>query len=203
MILDKYKSRGRRGSRAPMEDGEIIDLYWARSEQAIGETDFKYGNYLFTVAYNILNDRLDCEECVSDTYLGAWNRIPPARPSVFHVFLSRMTRNISINRYKYNTAAKRIHGGMLVPLEELEDSIELSSDAEDDEAVRRLSGVFNEFVGEMSEREEFIFVCRYYYSDPVGRIARMLGVSVRTVERDLVRLRERLRARLGSEGFDV
>lgn len=200
MILDEYR-RGRRGD--PLSDERIIDLYWERDEQAISETDVKYGKYLYTVAYNILHDRMDCEECISDTYIGAWDRIPPARPAVLHVFLSRMTRNISINRYKYNTAEKRISSGRLIPLEEIEDSVDPRFFTEDGEAARRLARVFNELIAELTEREEFVFVCRYYYMDQVKRIAGMYRVSERTVERDLDRIREKLRGRLESEGIDV
>ena len=184
-------------------DEEIIELYWARDEQAIKETDIKYGRYLFTIAYNILHDRMDCEECVSDTYLGAWERIPPARPTVFHVFLSRITRNISVNRYKKDHAARRIPGELLVSLEELESSGAVLATEEDEEAVKLLSRVFNEFVKTLSEREEFVFVCRYYYSDRVDTIAKMLEVDARTVFRDLEKIKNELRRRLESEGYTV
>ncbi len=195
--------RGRGAATPEKSDGEILDLYWARDEQAIACTDAKYGKYLYTIAYNILHDRLDCEESVSDTYLGAWNRIPPARPTVFHVFLSRMTRNISVSRYRRNSAARRIPGELLISLEELEESAALVAAEEDTAAVERLSHVFNDLLREMTEREEFVFVCRYYYSDPVRRIAGMYRVSERTVQRDLERIRVRLRMLLEKEGIDV
>ena len=193
----------RRKKGAVIADEAIIELYWARNERAIKETDVKYGKYLFTIAYNILHDRLDCEECVSDTYLGAWNGIPPARPTVFQVFLSRITRNISINRYKKDRASRRIPGELLVSLEELEESGAVLAMEEDEEAVRNLSRVFNEFVKTLNEREEFIFVCRYYYSDRVQSIARMLNVGERTVFRDLEKIKSELRTRLESEGYTV
>ena len=195
---EQYKKGG-----AGIADEKIVELYWARDERAIKETDVKYGKYLFTIAYNILHDRLDCEECVNDTYLGTWNSIPPARPTVFHVFLSRITRNISINRYKKEHAAKRIPGELLVSLEELEESAPLPSMEEDDEAVRLLSRIFNEFVATLSQREEFVFVCRYYYSDRVDTIAKMLEVDTRTVYRDLEKIKSGLREKLESEGYSI
>ena len=90
-----------------MPDGEIIELYWKREEAAISETDKKYGKYLYRIAYNIVHDELDCEECLNDTYLGTWNRIPPARPNVFQIFLSKIMRNIAVDRFRKNTAKKR------------------------------------------------------------------------------------------------
>ena len=89
-----------------LTDDEIIDMYWERNENAINETDKKYGNYLFTIANNIVNDKMDCEECVNDTYLGTWNRIPPTRPNIFKVFLSKIVRNIAISKYRRNSAQK-------------------------------------------------------------------------------------------------
>ena len=106
-----------------LSDEEIIELYWKRNEDAIQQTDVKYGKYLFTIAYNIVHDRLDSEECLNDTYLGTWNKIPPERPLVFNVFLSRIMRNVAINRYKKNNAAKRVPQGLIVPLEELGDTL--------------------------------------------------------------------------------
>ena len=90
-----------------LSDEQIIDLYFAREERAIKETDHKYGKYLFTIAYNIVQDTLDCEECLNDTYLNTWNRIPPTRPSIFHAFLSKIMRNIAVDRYRHNKAQKR------------------------------------------------------------------------------------------------
>ena len=103
-----------------LSDEQIIDLYFAREERAIKETDHKYGKYLFTIAYNIVQDTLDCEECLNDTYLNTWNRIPPTRPSIFHAFLSKIMRNIAVDRYRHNKAQKRAPSEMLLTLEELD-----------------------------------------------------------------------------------
>lgn len=186
-----------------MSDEEIIELYWNRNEDAIKETDIKYGKYLFTIAYNIVHDRLDSEECLNDTYLGTWNKIPPERPMVFNVFLSRITRNIAINRYKKNNAAKRVPAEMILPLEELEDTLATNPLSPDEQAISALAGVLNGFVDTLDGRDEFIFVCRYYYSDSIKNIAGMLQISEPTVFRALARMKEELRRRLEEEGIQI
>lgn len=185
-----------------VSDEEIIELYWQRNEDAIALTDRKYGKYLFTIAYNIIRNDLDCEECLNDTYLGTWNRIPPARPTVFHVFLSRIARNIAVDKYKRESAAKRIPSEMMVALEEMEDTVPDSAlSMEEEYALRELSGLLGDFIRSLDEREEFIFVCRYYYADKLGQIAKMLEISEKTVARELARMKETLRQKLLEKGF--
>ena len=186
-----------------LSDAEIIDLYWQRNEQAITQTDRKYGHYLFTIAQNILSDRLDCEECLNDTYLSTWNRIPPTRPSIFHVFLSRIMRNIAIDKHRANTAQKRIPSEMTVSLTELEESFLQSPSVEDEADVETLGRVLNDFMNNLTERDEMIFFCRYYYADKIQSIAYMLGISESTVKRELARMRQELREKLESEGYTV
>ena len=165
----KDESTSRRES--VLADEKIIDLYWERNEQAISETDKKYGKYLFTIAYNIVHDRLDCEECLDDTYLGTWNRIPPTRPNAFQVFLSRIMRNIAIDRFRQNTAAKKIPSELVCSLEELDDCITDGMTVEEEYAAREIARVLNDFLHSLPHRSEFIFMCRYYYSDYVKKIA--------------------------------
>ena len=186
-----------------LTDEAIISLYWERDEQAITETDRKYGHYLFTIAQNILSDRLDCEECLNDTYLGTWNRIPPAKPSIFHVFLSRIMRNIAIDKHRANTAKKRVPTEMTVSLTELEDTILQSPSLEEEVAMEEVGRILNEFLENLSERDEMIFFCRYYYADKIQSIAYMFGVSESTVKRDLARLRDSLKEKLEREGYTV
>ena len=186
-----------------MPDEEIIDLYWARNERAIKETDNKYGKYLFTIAYNIVHDNLDCEECLNDTYLGTWNQIPPKRPTMFQIFLSRIMRNIAVDRFRKNTASRRVPSEMLVSREELDGCIESDMTVEEEIAVRELSQTLSAFLRTLGEREEFIVVCRYYYADKVEAIAKMLQVSAATVFRDLVTIRENLKAYLEKEGVVI
>ena len=184
-----------------LSDEDIIELYWRRSERAISETDTKYGKYLFTIAYNIVHDRLDSEECLNDTYIGTWNSIPPHRPNVFQVFLSRITRNIAIDKYREKTADKRVNSELTVSLEELNDCVCIDPSIEEQMLVSEISKVLNDFLASLSEREKFIFVCRYYYSDSVINISKMLQVTERTVFRNLAKSREKLRKELINAGI--
>lgn len=184
-------------------DEDIVDLYWQRDETAIRETDRKYGRYLFTISYNMLHDRMDCEECVNDTYLGAWNSIPPTRPQFLQVFLSKIIRNISVNRYKKNTAGKRIPSELTVSLDELHEGINYDGFSDDEFATRELGRILNQYIATLTDRQEFIFVCRYYYSDRIADIATMLQVSENTVNRELASIRQGLRERLEKEGYSL
>lgn len=190
-------------SPALLTDDEIVDLYWARDEKAIDATDKKYGKYLYTIAYNIVHDDMDCEECLNDTYLGTWNRIPPTRPTVFHVFLSKIMRNIAIDRYRQNTAAKRVPSELVVSLAELDDCMVCDPSAEEEYAISEIARVMNTYLESLSEREQLVFVCRYYYSDYIADIARMLRVSESTVRRELEKIRQNLKAALQKEGIEV
>ena len=187
--------------RPQLTDEAIIDLYWERDERAIEETDRKYRNYLLTIAYNIVHDEPDCEECLNDTYLGTWNRIPPIRPGIFSVFISKIMRNIAVGRYRKNTASKRIPSELVVSLGELDECIERAP--EDELVLAELARLLNEFLKSLPKREEFAFVCRYYYSDKIGDIARMLGLSENTVLRDLAKTRAALKEKLNGEGYRV
>ncbi len=189
--------------REDLPDNRIIDLYWERDEDAIKATDEKYGKYLFTISYNILKDRLDSEECMNDTYLAAWGKIPPARPSVLQRFLSKITRNISVNRYIRKHAQKRIPSELTVSLEELEECIEGIVIENEDEAVTKVSEILNTYLFGLSERDRFIFVCRYYYADPISGIAKILNISDKTVYRELSKMREELRKALAKEGIVI
>lgn len=182
-----------------LPDQAIIDLYWQRNERAIQETDRKYGKYLFTIAYNIVHNRLDCEECVNDTYLGTWNRIPPSKPNVFQAFLSRIMRNIAIDRFRKNTAQKQIPTELQISLEELDECI--PSEATEEQTVVAITQALNDFLRQLSSRREFIFVCRYYYADSVAKIAGMLNVSEKTVYRELSDIRAALKLHLEKEGL--
>lgn len=185
-------------------DEQIIDLYWSRDEKAIEETDRKYKKYLYGIAYNILHDDLDCNECLNDTYLGTWNAIPPAKPSIFQVFLFKITRNISIARYKKNRAHKRIPSEMTVSIDELDKYItynEFDSPVDEDYHTNRLARIFSDYLRVISDKKRFIFISRYYCSDSISNIAEMLRISDRTVFRELSAIREELKAILIKEGY--
>lgn len=186
-----------------LTDPEIIDLYFERSEQAIKATDQKYGKYLSVIGYNILHDKYDSEECLSDTYFATWNRIPPERPNIFQIFLSRIMRNISISKYRKNTAKKRHGSELAASLEELSDCIVAEADYDSDVRIQRIAEILNSFLHNSDKRARFIFICRYYYSDSVKSIADMLGVSFKTVYRELESIREAIRIELEKEDIDI
>jgi RNA polymerase sigma-70 factor (ECF subfamily) len=180
-------------------DEEIIDLYWNRKEDAIPETDRKYGRYLYTIAYNIVRDGRDCEECINDTYFSTWNRIPPTRPNIFQVFLSKITRNIAVDKYRKNTAEKRIPSEMIHSLDELDECLAHSQSVEEELDIKHISVILNDYLNSLSQKEITLFVCRYYYCDSIESIARMFGTSESTVFRHLAKLKEGLRRRLAEE----
>lgn len=180
-------------------DTEIIDLYWARDEEAIAATDRKYGGYLYTVAYNILHDPQDCEECRNDTYLQTWNTIPPNRPTKLQAYLTKIIRGISIDRYRERTRQKRIPSEMTVSLDDLAET--LASDTADERKSAELARCISEYLASLSKRRRLIFVCRYYCADPPDRIAAMLGVTASAVYKELGKIKAGLRAHLEKEGF--
>ncbi len=185
-----------------LSDNEIIELYWQREEGAISATDRKYGKYLYTVAYNIIANRLDCEECVNDTYLNTWNAIPPKRPTAFALFLSKIIRNLALERFRRDHAAKRIPSEMVVSLEELDECLLCSKSAEEDYIMQEIRNIINDFLASLSDRSLYIFIWRYYYCDPVKHIARMLSMSETTVRRELASIRDELKQRLVKEGYE-
>ena len=184
-----------------LSDEEIIELYWKRSEEAISETDRKYHKYLYTVAYNILHDDMDCEECLNDTYLGTWNTIPPQRPSVFQAFLTRIMRNTAVVKYKKNTAKKRNPSQLTLSLDELSDTVPYPHSVEEEYLISELSKIINKFIKDLPERQAFIFICRYYCSDSIINIASMLHVSERTIFNELKDIRYALKKILTKEGY--
>lgn len=184
-----------------LSDDQIIELYWQREEKAISETENKYGKYLYTIAYNIVHNRSDCEECLNDTYLGTWNSIPPAKPCAFRAFLSRIMRNIAVDKYRKASASRRIPSELVVSMEELDECMICDNSYDEEQAVADIVRVLNEYLRNASDRDSLVFICRYYYSDKISQIARMLKVSERTIQRELARIREELRERLAKEGI--
>lgn len=189
--------------KLPMEDTRIVELYWARDEKAIEETDFKYKKYLFSIAQNILCDQLDCEECLNDTYLGAWNAIPPSRPNLLKAFLTTITRRIAIKRYYKKSQKRMIPSELTVSLSELEDFVAGDGDVDADFDSARLGCVISDFVRSLSQRGKFIFMSRYYVADTVDVIAKNLHLSRSTVNKELASIRSALREKLESEGYSV
>lgn len=184
-----------------MEDKSIIDLYLDRSETAISETATKYGKYCFRIAFNILTDKEDSEESVNDTWLAAWNNIPPRVPAILSTFLGKLTRNISLNRWKSRRAYKRGGGEVIFALEELEECISTGESAEEAFEKKELLRSINRFLGDLPETERIIFVRRYWYLDSISSIAEHFCFSESKVTSMLHRIRSKLRKHLRKEGF--
>ena len=155
-----------------MSDQKIIELFWSRDERAISFTDAKYRAYLFTIAHNIIYDAYDCDECLSDTYLRAWNKIPPARPNVFSSFLARITRGLALDKFRKNTAEKR-NSYYDVALDELEDCLASSSTVESELDADGLARLFDDFLDGLDKTNRVMFVRRYWFSDSISDIAAM------------------------------
>lgn len=184
-----------------MEDKAIIDLYWTRSENAISQTALKYGAYCYTIAFNILSNREDSEESVNDTYLAAWNTMPPKRPGILSAFLGKITRYISLDRWKRRSAAKRGGGQVPLALEELEECICGGEGPEGSLVHKQLLRSIESFLDKLPVQERQVFVCRYWYMDPVADIAERFGYSESKVKIMLFRTREKLRMKLEKEGY--
>ena len=183
--------------RIPMDDDKIVALYWERNEKAIEETDFKYKNYLYSIAYNIVHGRPDCEECLSDTYLAAWNAMPPSKPNVLKAFLTTIVRRIAINRYHCNQRQSE----MTVSLSELEDFLSNDESVDSQFDAKELGRVISDFVRRLPRRRRFIFMSRYYAADPIDTIAKELNLSRSMVNKELAVIRKALKEKLESEGY--
>ena len=184
-----------------MEDLQIIELYFERNENAIKETDAKYGKLCFRVAYNILKNSEDSEECVSDTYLSTWNQIPPTRPNNFMAFLCKITRNLSLKRMKFLSAAKRTSMAT-VSFDEIEGYVsddQLSKCI--DEVV--LGMIFSKFLRTETRDARNVFIRRYWFFDSVSEIAAQYSFSESKVKSMLFHTRNRLRDYLKKEGIEV
>ena len=184
-----------------MDDTQIVELYWARKESAIEETEAKYGSYCRSIAGNILQNQDDAEECVNDTWLGAWNSMPPHRPSVLSTFLGKLTRRISIDKWRRTTAKKRGDGQLPLVLSELEDCISDGKSIEEETERKLLAEVIAAFIKSLPETEQKVFLCRYWYMDSVSSIATRFRFSESKVKSMLSRTREKLRVRLEKEGL--
>ena len=184
-----------------MEDSRIIELYWQRSENAITETDKKYGAYCSTVAFNILLNQEDAEECVNDTWLGAWDAIPPNRPSILRAFLAKITRNLSIKRLEKRLAEKRGGTAECIVLDELEECIGDPTDVEGIAEANALEELIRRFVRKLPERDGNLFVRRYFFTDSIASIAERYRISENHVMVILSRIRKKLKKELMKEGF--
>lgn len=185
-----------------MEDEAIIELYFARNEKAILETDRKYRRYCTTIANNILANNEDTDECINDTYLNTWNSLPPQRPSVLKAFLGKITRNLALNIYKRNHAQKR-YDGVEVVIDELEECIPDNFSVEELTESGELSNIINAYLGEIQEEKRKILVERYWYITPVKDIAKKYNISESKVKMTLSRSREELKKYLEKRGVFI
>ena len=183
-----------------MNDEDIIELYWSRSENAISETDKKYRQSCMSVANNILNDISDSEECVNDTYLTAWNTIPPQRPKYFPAFLFKIVKNTAITRFYYNHREKR-RKEVSVSFDELDECVADASVTDDTVNLREIADAINEFLSGLSREKRVVFVRRYWYYDSISQIAQLCGISEEKTKSMLMRIRNKLKDFLQKRGL--
>lgn len=188
---------------AIMSDERIVELYWQRDEQAIKQTDIKYKKFLLSVAYNIVHDTCDSEECLNDTYIGAWNSIPPARPTLLQAFLATIMRRTAIDCYKARKRQKRVASELTVSLSEVEEFISCDGDMCSEADAKELGRVISDFVRSLSDRRMYIFMSRYYFARPIKEIARLLECSGSTVNKEIAAIKCGLKEKLEKEGYSV
>lgn len=181
-----------------MEDREIIELYWRHSERAIAESDAKYGAYCRKIAENILNNAEDAAECVNDTWMRAWNAIPPERPGNLKMFFVRIARNLAVDRVRKSAAQKRGGGERELILDELSACV---PDAQTEVEARELRESIDRFVGALPRREGDLLIRRYFFAEPLEDIAARYGMTANAVSVSLSRTRKKLAAYLKKEGF--
>lgn len=186
-----------------MQDEEIVALYWQRNESAIQETQTKYNRYLTKIAYNILADLEDSKESVNDTYLAAWNSMPPHKPDRLSTYLGKITRRISIDIFRKRTCTKRQASEYALFLDELGECISAQGTPEQSVEAELLAKTINDFLRTLSEDARNTFIGRYYFLDSLREVVRYCGMSESKAKSMLFRTRSGLRAYLKKEGFDI
>ena len=184
-----------------MEDRQIVALYWQRDEQAIRETDLKYGRFCHTIAYHILANTQDAEESVNDTYIGAWKAMPPHKPDVLSAFLAKLTRRISLNRWRNQTREKRGGGQVMLALEELSECVASGEDVARTVEGKELAAAVRRFLDALPADDRDLFVARYFYLAPIKELSLKFGYSESKVKSLLFRVRARLKSALQEEGL--
>ena len=198
----KAPLKSAKGEEISVRDEEIIELYFARDEKAVDETQKKYGKYLNTIAYNVLASSEDAEECENDTYVAAWYSIPPKRPERLSAYLGGMIRKIALNQLRRRNAEKRGGGEGVVCLHELEECL---PDRMNEESARseEITAALNTFLRALDEGERNVFVCRYWYCFSISDIAKRFSMKENTVKSMLKRTRDKLRGFLGKENINI
>lgn len=184
-----------------MNDQQIIELFMERSESAIAQTENKYGKYCYCIAYNILRNEQDSEECVNDTYLRAWNAIPPQNPNNLAAFLGKITRNLALDKYKYNNSEKRGNGRPALALDELDECLPAENDIEKTVSDKELIAALNSFLAGLPREKRQVFVRRYWYLSSIREIAADFGMSESKTKVMLLRTRKALKSYLEKAGI--
>ena len=184
-----------------VEDNQILELYWQKNEDAIKESNSKYGAYCFKIANNILCNQEDSEECVNDTWLNAWNAIPPQEPKRLRIFLAKITRNLAFNRFHARSAKKRGSGELVLVLDELAECLSSESNVENECETKELGQYIRLFVRTLSERDSNVFVRRYFFTDSVKEISTRYGLTENNIMVILSRTRKKLKIYLIEEGL--
>ncbi len=185
-----------------MDDSAIVALYWKRDETAIAETERKYGPYCRTIAQNILSNREDAEECVSDAWHNAWNAIPPQKPDSLSAFLGRIVRNLSISRWRQEHAQKR-YSGLETLLSELEDCLSAPHGVDEAMEGRELTELLERWLEGLEQDDRVLFLRRYWYGAEVKTLARRRGMGANQMAKRLMKLRKDLKQELENEGYTV
>lgn len=184
-----------------MDDRSIVNLYWARNEQAISETAAKYGHYCHSIALNVLGDEGAAEECVNDTYLAAWNSMPDARPNILSAFLGAITRRLAINQWKHKRTIRRGSGQLQLALDELSECISTGENMDERIEFEELTQAIQNFVTDLPMTEMVVFIRRYWFMDPIKDICHRFGFSQSKVKTMLARTRNKLALYLKRRGF--
>ena len=186
-----------------LSDEAIIELFWRREESAIPETDRKYGTYLYAIAFNILKNREDCEECLNDTYLKTWNAIPPTRPSILRAFLAKIMRGTAFDRYDEANRQKRIPPELCDPLADGLEVLLSDTDLHREVESREIGRIISSYLDSVSDKKLYIFMSRYFFMMPLEEIAKKVGCSISTVNKTLASMKKELKKRLEKEGIEV
>ena len=186
-----------------MEDSRIVDLYWRRDETAISETERKYGRFCFSISNNILRSREDAQECVNDTYLGAWNAMPPHRPEILSSFLGKITRRLSLKKLRDRSAGKRGGGGVEVSFDELEECVPSGRQIDERIEIAELAEIINAFLEALPLDERRVFLRRYWFFDSVSEISLRFGFGKSKVKMMLKRTRDKFLVHLQKEDIWV
>ena len=184
-----------------MDDEKIADLYWARSERAVTETEAKYGRYCRHIARNILRDACDAEECVNDTYMGAWSSMPTHRPKHLVPYLGKLTRWLALNRLRDNGTARRGGGELALAIDELSETLDSGIDTHSELEFKELVCALHRLLGTLGDEERDIFLARYWYAAPIKEIAKRFGCTEGRVKTLLHRTRGKLYSALEKEGL--